>query len=114
MTGKLPEADLSMLKISHITYLGTTRPLDPKKFTGLDEPVSHCDTILGTNRAETVTLSPLFFFWMFGFGCPPLPFYLLLTNVVYETCVFVLFLIVEIFHDTKQQDQLENRCTCRG
>jgi 2-polyprenyl-6-methoxyphenol hydroxylase-like FAD-dependent oxidoreductase len=60
MTGKLPEADLALLKISHTTYLGTTKPLDPKNFIGLEEPVSHCDTILGTNRAETVIVSSYF------------------------------------------------------
>ncbi|GJJ71829.1 hypothetical protein EMPS_04186 [Entomortierella parvispora] len=53
MTGKLPEADSTLLKIRHTTYLGTTQPMNPADFMGLDEPISHCDTILGSNGPET-------------------------------------------------------------
>ncbi|KAG0054021.1 hypothetical protein BGZ83_012097 [Gryganskiella cystojenkinii] len=52
-TGKLTQSDKEDLKISYMTYLGTTAPLDPKDYFGLEDSASHCDTIVGIERPET-------------------------------------------------------------
>ncbi|KAG0205528.1 hypothetical protein BGX28_002827 [Mortierella sp. GBA30] len=40
-------------KVEYMSVMGTTNPLNPSNFEGLDDTVSHCDTIIGEERGLT-------------------------------------------------------------
>ncbi|KAF9571183.1 hypothetical protein EC968_000871 [Mortierella alpina] len=40
-------------KVEYMSVMGTTDPLNPSHYEGLDDSVSHCDTIIGEERGVT-------------------------------------------------------------
>ncbi|KAF9950272.1 hypothetical protein BGZ72_008047 [Mortierella alpina] len=40
-------------KVEYMSIMGTTAPLSPNNYEGLDDSVSHCDTIIGEERGVT-------------------------------------------------------------
>lgn len=55
--GILPKVDEEGELVSHyMSVMGTTNPLDPRNYEGLDDKESHCDTVIGEERGLTVSL----------------------------------------------------------
>ncbi|KAF9365294.1 hypothetical protein BGX34_010600 [Mortierella sp. NVP85] len=52
--GILPKVDEEGELISHyMSVMGTTNPLEPRNYEGLDDKESHCDTVIGEERGLT-------------------------------------------------------------
>ncbi|KAI1304585.1 hypothetical protein EDD11_005080 [Mortierella claussenii] len=51
--GILPSADEAELISHYMSILGTTNPMNPSNFEGLQEDESHCDTVIGEEHGLT-------------------------------------------------------------
>ncbi|KAF9114847.1 hypothetical protein BGX27_009595 [Mortierella sp. AM989] len=51
--GVLPSSDAEDLKVSHLSYCGTTDPIDSAIAPCIADEFSHCDVIIGHNKPET-------------------------------------------------------------
>ncbi|KAF9114618.1 hypothetical protein BGX27_010283 [Mortierella sp. AM989] len=51
--GNLPKVDEEELISHYMSIMGTTDPLNPRNYEGLDDVESHCDTIIGEERGLT-------------------------------------------------------------
>ncbi|KAF9190696.1 hypothetical protein BGZ51_008338 [Haplosporangium sp. Z 767] len=51
--GTPPKVEQEEPKILYMSVMGTTSPLNPSNFEGLDDHISHCDTIVGEERGLT-------------------------------------------------------------
>jgi 2-polyprenyl-6-methoxyphenol hydroxylase-like FAD-dependent oxidoreductase len=48
--GKLPSSDAVQLNKGFICMVGTTRPLDPARYPGIDDTIANCNQIIGDNK----------------------------------------------------------------
>lgn len=54
--GKLPETDKEGLGVpKYICMVGTTQPLDPAKYPGLEDDITHFSTCLGNGKPHSVS-----------------------------------------------------------
>lgn len=54
--GTLAPSDANELNKGFICMVGTTKPLDPAKYPGVDDKVARCNQIIGNNNNYCVSL----------------------------------------------------------
>jgi 2-polyprenyl-6-methoxyphenol hydroxylase-like FAD-dependent oxidoreductase len=64
--GKLPLSDASELNKGFICMVGTTDPLDPLKYPGLDSETANINQIIGKNNLYSVRTALYFLFTYFS------------------------------------------------
>jgi hypothetical protein len=53
----LPKADAENLRACHMSVLGITRPVDPQKYPVVLESGTRYESVIGTNKPNTVSIS---------------------------------------------------------
>ncbi|KAF9403875.1 hypothetical protein BGX21_008441 [Mortierella sp. AD011] len=51
--GVLPSSDAEDLRVSHISFLGVTNPIDPAIAPCITDELSHCYVVIGKNKLQT-------------------------------------------------------------